>query len=88
MNTFEYLQPKNLEEGQKQSENNWNKSQFYAGGTDLLGLLKDDIEHPEKLINLKTISGLDSIEYKKGTDLKIGSMVKIKDIAEHKLELL
>lgn len=82
MNTFEYLQPKSIDEAQ----NNFNeKSRLFAGGTDVLGLLKDDIESPEKLINLKNIPGLDKIEYVQGSGLKIGSMVKISAIAQHPL---
>ncbi|MCB9057990.1 MAG: xanthine dehydrogenase family protein subunit M [Calditrichae bacterium] len=82
MNTFEYLQPKSIDEAQ----NNFNeKSRLFAGGTDVLGLLKDHIESPEKLINLKNIPGLDKIEYVQGSGLKIGSMVKISAIAQHPL---
>ena len=35
------------------------RARLIAGGTDLLGLLKDDIflDYPEALINIKTISG-------------------------------
>jgi len=83
MNTFEYHQPKNLEEAQKLGSSGWNDNRLFAGGTDVLGLLKDDIEQPENLINLKTIPGLDKIEYKKGVGLKIGSLVKISSIATH-----
>lgn len=82
MNTFEYLQPKSIDEAQTMSNE---KSRLYAGGTDVLGLLKDDIESPEKLINLKNLSGLDKIEYIKGSGLKIGSLAKINTIANHPL---
>lgn len=85
MNTFEYLQPKSLEEAQKLSTDNWDENQLYAGGTDVLGLLKDDVEHPKKIINLKNIAGFDKIEYKKGHGLSIGSMIKISEIAAHPL---
>jgi xanthine dehydrogenase YagS FAD-binding subunit len=38
-----------------------------AGGTDLLGVLKDEIlpEYPEAVINIKTIPGLDGVEENK-----------------------
>ena len=40
------------------------KARVTAGGTDLLGVLKSEIlaDYPEAVINLKTISGLDSIQ--------------------------
>lgn len=53
-----------------------------AGGTDLLGTLKDKIlpEYPERVVNLKSIPGM---EYIRETDagLKIGANTKLADIA-------
>jgi xanthine dehydrogenase YagS FAD-binding subunit len=57
-----------------------------AGGTDLLGVLKDEIlpDYPEAIINIKTIPGLDDIEgIRKG--LKIGALTKLVDVAAHPL---
>jgi xanthine dehydrogenase YagS FAD-binding subunit len=57
-----------------------------AGGTDLLGVLKDEIlpEYPEAVINIKTIPGLDGVEEnKKG--LKIGALTKLVDVVVHPL---
>lgn len=55
-----------------------------AGGTDLLGQMKDNIlpEYPELVINLKTIPGLDYIKEEKKT-LKIGALTRLEDIATH-----
>ena len=33
-----------------------------AGGTDLLGLMKEDLTAPERLVDVKSIPGLDAIE--------------------------
>ncbi len=57
------------------------KAKLVAGGTDLLGVLKDNIHpnYPEFLLNIKTISGLDYIiEDKDG--LRIGALTKLCDI--------
>jgi NADPH-dependent glutamate synthase beta subunit-like oxidoreductase len=53
-----------------------------AGGTDLLGALKDNIlpEYPETVVNLKTVPGLDYIKEEGGT-LKIGALTRLADIA-------
>ena len=53
-----------------------------AGGTDLLGKMKDEIlpAYPEALVNIKTIPGLDLIEEKDGT-LTIGALARLEDIA-------
>lgn len=51
-----------------------------AGGMDLLGLMKDDIVSPERLVNIKnldaTISAADG-------GLRIGAAAKLIDLAEH-----
>ena len=58
------------------------KTTLIAGGTDLLGTLKDNIlrTYPSTVINLKTVPGLDFIEEKKGM-LKIGAATRLADIA-------
>jgi xanthine dehydrogenase YagS FAD-binding subunit len=62
------------------------KATIIAGGTDLLGKMKDRIcpTYPEALINIKTIPGLNSIE-EKGDRLSIGALVTIAEVAEHPL---
>ena len=58
------------------------RAKLIAGGTDLLGSLKDDIlpDYPEALINIKTIPGLDKI-HENGEGLRIGPCVKLADMA-------
>jgi xanthine dehydrogenase YagS FAD-binding subunit len=58
------------------------KASVVAGGTDLLGKMKDRIlpTYPEALVNLKTISGLDFIR-EEGGMLKIGALTRLEDIA-------
>ena len=58
-----------------------------AGGTDLLGLLKDEAlpAYPKCVINLKSIPGLDYIKEDKNKGLSIGSMVKLVDIDKSSL---
>jgi len=55
-----------------------------AGGTDLLGKMKDRIlpTYPEALINIKTIPGLDAVEEKDG-GLSIGALVTLSRLADH-----
>lgn len=58
------------------------KNIIIAGGTDLLGTLKDNIlpTYPATVINIKTISGLDFIKEEAGV-LKIGAATRLADIA-------
>jgi len=57
-----------------------------AGGTDLLGGLRFEIlpTHPETVVNLKTIPGLDYIKEEGGL-LKIGALTRLEDIAHNSL---
>lgn len=59
------------------------KSVVMAGGTDLLGQLKDDIltKYPERVIDLKSIPSADEIKVE-GNTLTIGALTKLNDIIE------
>ena len=58
------------------------KAKLIAGGTDLLGILKDRIlpEYPETVINIKTIPHLDYIK-EDARGLSVGALTKLEDIA-------
>ena len=60
------------------------RAKIIAGGTDLLGALKDNIlpDYPSLLVNIKSIPGLDYIREEDGA-LKIGATTRLSDIAEH-----
>ncbi len=61
------------------------RAKLVAGGTDLLGLMKDKIAGPqmaipEILIDIKKIAGLASIQYRKDEGLTIGSAATLTSI--------
>jgi xanthine dehydrogenase YagS FAD-binding subunit len=60
------------------------KARVIAGGTDILGELKDDVlpEPYAALINIKTIPGLDEISEEDGM-LRLGTLVKLEDMAHN-----
>lgn len=60
------------------------KATIIAGGTDLMGTLKDNVlpTHPAAVINIKTIPGLEFIK-EEGGMLKIGAATKLADIASN-----
>ena len=60
---------------------------FIAGGTDLLGVLKDEIlpQYPDAIINIKTIPGLDKVEKKKDGSITIGALTKLAHIVDSSL---
>lgn len=53
-----------------------------AGGTDLISLMKEYIETPKRLINIKGIKELGGIQSSK-TGLRIGSAVTLEELAEN-----
>ena len=60
------------------------RAQVIAGGTDLLGKMKDEIlpKYPEAIINLKTIPGWEYIR-EDNKSLTIGALTRLEDIAIH-----
>jgi len=83
MQTFKYVQPKSLSDAAGISEKEGDAAVLFAGGTDVLGLIKNDIIFPSEVINLKSIPGLNNIEYSDGEGLTIGALTTITEIAEH-----
>lgn len=53
-----------------------------AGGTDLLSLLKDDVEQVERLVALRGVEELSGIEVDGGR-LRIGSMTTLQELRDH-----
>ncbi len=84
MKTFAHFNAVTIDEAVSHLKRYGSKAQLIAGGTDLLGKMKDRIlpGYPEALINLKTIAGLDAIEEDNGL-LKIGALAILEDIAHH-----
>ena len=78
---FDYLQPGSLEEASGLLQKGNGNALPYGGGTDALGLLKDDIIAPGQLVNLKNIPNLNAIDYTEGKGMKIGALVTITEIS-------
>ena len=83
MINFQYTRASDVADAVRQIEAD-PKSKFIAGGTNLLDLMKDDIEQPSRLIDISQLP-LKSID---GTDdggLRIGALVPNTDLAWHPL---
>ncbi len=52
-----------------------------AGGTDLLQALKGGLKHPERLVDLGAIAGLDGHDYSPECGLEIGALVTLRRLA-------
>ena len=56
---------------------------FIAGGTDLLGLIKDRAALPERLLDINHLPDMVRIEVLQSGDLQIGALVRMSDLAVH-----
>jgi xanthine dehydrogenase YagS FAD-binding subunit len=59
-------------------------AKFIAGGTNLVDLMKMDVERPAKLIDVSKLP-LDKVEETAGGGLRIGALVRNSDLAYHPL---
>jgi xanthine dehydrogenase YagS FAD-binding subunit len=83
MRAFEYVSPSNKEQVATLLGDD---AAILAGGTDLLGLMKDDVLTPSRLVNIKEIQTLRGISYS-ASGLRIGALTTIAELAEARSEL-
>jgi xanthine dehydrogenase YagS FAD-binding subunit len=57
------------------------RARVIAGGQDLLGELKDRLIEPETLVNIKSLPGLDRIEFAADGSLRLGALVTLATLA-------
>lgn len=74
---FEYIAAKSIEEASNLAVELSAGCKLMAGGTDVLVMMKERIEKPEYILDLKRIPGMDQIEYIPGNGLKIGALAKL-----------
>jgi len=86
MRRFAHIPARTVEEAVSALRRYGNRASIIAGGTDLLGKMKDEIlsSYPEALIDIKTIPGLDFLREEART-LRIGALTKLEDIAKEPL---
>jgi len=82
MRPFEYASPTTKEQAVGLLSTTWGQAEVLAGGTDLLSLMKDDVVHPKRLVNIKNIKDLDGIKAEAG-GLRIGSLTSLGDLADN-----
>lgn len=82
MKHFKHMQASSAKEAANQAKNG--TSALIAGGTDILGTLKDEIlpTYPETVVDIKTIEGMDGIE-EDGDALRIGALTTLAEVAEN-----
>ncbi|MEJ7617686.1 MAG: xanthine dehydrogenase family protein subunit M [Pyrinomonadaceae bacterium] len=89
MKAFEWASPTSVAEAVNQLRPNGQLADMddaprpLAGGQDLLTTMKDYITRPTRVVNIKSIKGLDRIEGDAGKGLRIGALVTLTQIEEN-----
>ncbi|HHU76484.1 MAG TPA: xanthine dehydrogenase family protein subunit M [Firmicutes bacterium] len=83
MRSFQHINVFTLEEAVSVLKDSGGKAQVIAGGTDIIGVLKEQIlpDYPEILLNIKAIPDLDYIK-KDHEGLRIGPLAKLAGLAK------
>jgi xanthine dehydrogenase YagS FAD-binding subunit len=63
----------------------WADAKILAGGIDLLGELKEGIIAPQRIVNIKGISGLRYIRFSEKEGLRLGALVTLEEIETHQV---
>ncbi len=82
MRSFEYASPTSREDAVNLLAENPGQAVILAGGTDLLSLMKDDVETPARIVSLKAITDLGGLD-SSSTGLRIGPLVTLDELAGH-----
>jgi carbon-monoxide dehydrogenase medium subunit len=80
---FEYVAPATLDEAMSLLAEGGRNTRIMAGGTDLLVRIRHKMLFPERIVSLKGIPGLDTIEVHQVRGLTIGAMALLGDVAAH-----
>ena len=82
MDNFIYSRPATLKEATGQLGKEHGKIALLSGGTDLLGSIKDHLEAPERLVNIRNLKELQGIRAGRG-GVTIGAATLLVDVAEN-----
>jgi len=81
LRTFAYVRPGSVSEALKQLEERG--ARIHAGGTDLLGCLRDGVFDAQKVVSLVKLEELRGITTGADGELRIGALTTIAEIAAH-----
>ncbi|MCC6250350.1 MAG: xanthine dehydrogenase family protein subunit M [Rubrivivax sp.] len=80
MRRFDYSAPRSLDEAVALLGRFGANASLFAGGTDLLVEIKEQIRTPDHVIDLKRIAGLETLAFDAARGLEIGALVKVRDL--------
>jgi xanthine dehydrogenase YagS FAD-binding subunit len=82
MRPFEYASPTTKEQAVGLLGTAWGQAEVLAGGTDLLALMKDDVVHPKRLVNIKQLKEMSGVTVA-SAGLRIGSLTTLGELADN-----
>src|SRR5216117_3147868 len=82
MDNFSYSRPATLRDAANQLGKEHGKIALIAGGTDLLGEMKDNLASPERIVSIRHLAELQGVRAS-GTGLRIGAATLLADIVEN-----
>jgi len=81
MQNFEYANPTSLQQATALLGAHWGEADVLAGGTDLISLMKDDLQTPKRVVNIKNIGDMAGI-HKTGAQVRIGALVTMDELSK------
>jgi len=82
MRPFEYASPTTKEQAVGLLGTAWGQAEVLAGGTDLLALMKDDVVHPKRLVNIKQIAEMNGVTLS-SQGLRMGALTTLGELADN-----
>jgi xanthine dehydrogenase YagS FAD-binding subunit len=82
MRSFEYASPTTKEQAVALLATTWGQAEVLAGGTDLLALMKDDVVHPKRIVNIKQIKEMTGVK-PAPQGLRIGALTTLGELADN-----
>ena len=83
LSNFSYIRPKSLNEASKQLATDG--ARLFAGGTDLLGCLRDHVFEMNKMVSISSLKELKGIKKTADGGIRIGSLTTISEVSENPL---
>ncbi len=80
MKDFKLAEPKSLLQAAAFLAGSEGRATVIAGGTDLLGLLKEGLVEPESVVDLATVPGLDALRMSRD-GMHLGALLRLTDLA-------
>lgn len=83
MNAFEWVDAHSVEDAIRLLSTGTDSVVAKAGGIDLIDLMKEGLVKPTRVVNLRTIGGLDDVRIEPSGELRLGALVTLAQIAHH-----